>query len=460
MGAIDVASLPSLFSELPPSSQPALLNLLHHLHSSLLSARQSQSSLQSTHAALQCSHAHLHAQYGELHEAHSQLDKKLWETEMRRRQEETEHASREKALRVQAAEVERRAVMVQHRDKQYRHELRKRELEHDKLAERVLKLIQDKGGRDKAASERDCINDNKAAAERAKTRRDADVTARLLQREEEKRADAQQETAAIKAYLLTLEAHLTSLLPTPPEELVDADYASPSKRRPEQKLMELPWRMAERGVHLRLSQKLQALARHPSPSASDADTAHCPTSAPAPCGACAQRRGEAEALQRRLEEQQTVAAAQEALLSSRLFAAAHPGPLSPATRRLSLDEDLAELLDAHRRAQRELERRRGEVRAEEAEWEERRRRADGERVRWEAADALLTPITTRRGLHIDCSPSPSPPTSPFDWEEAQDSEGGDNELAEEPSKLSKGTELWWNEEGTAEAAANADHSGR
>ena len=417
LGDLDAPSLSSFLVELPAAYQPPLLNVLHALHRSLLSARQSLSSLQSSHAALVTSHSALHSQHAELQEAHVQLDKRLWETEMRRRQEEGEHAAKEKAMRAQVAEVERRAVMVANRDKQYRVELRKRELESDKLSERVLKLLQDRSGKDAShRTERECINE---PAQRSKARKEMDLTARLVQREEEKRAELLQENVAIRACLASLEAQLNAVVPAGPslDDSCERDAEhSPYRRRVEPSVAELPWRMLERTVQKRVAQKLQAIARKTALRTNDADERPTPPS-PAACARCEQRRSEAQALQRLLEEQRLLLSSQDALLVSRLFADVHPAPQSPSTRRLSLDEDIADLLHAHQRSQAALDRQREDLDAERACWEELQLTTTATCAGDTDAEALLTPLRSGRRARLESSPTPSPPTSPISDDE-------------------------------------------
>ena len=426
MESIDLSSLPSLFSSIPHTSHPPLLNLLHHLHTSLLSTRQSLHSLSTTHSALLTSHTSLHSQYVDLSDSHTHLDKKLCEMDSRSRLLQTDCAQREKAVRAQVAEVEKRAVMVQHRDKQYRHELKKREVEHDKMAERMLKLLQERGGRDKGMGEKDAINDAHRG-ERGRGRREGDLTARLLQREEERRAEVQLENAALKAYLLTLEGQLDALLPSPVREEGGEVGLSPSKKRTEQSVLTLPWKLVERSVHQRLTQRLQAIARHsPSTLRTGGSPARSTPSTPPPpprvCTDCQRKSQQVEALQLQLQSHAQVLSSQDALLVSRLFSGP-PIPLSPGTRRLSLDEDLAELVEAHQRSQAVLDEQRAELQVEREEWEERQRRGGRAGDGWLGVDELWTPMSERVGLRIECSPSPSPPSSPFDWDDEREAEG-------------------------------------
>ena len=450
--AVDISLLPSLLSQLSPSSHPFLLNLLHQLHSSLASNRQSLSSLQSTHSSLLSSHSSLHSQLSELQDAHADVDRRLWETEMRRRHEEAEWAAKERAMRLQQAEVERRALMVQHRDRQYRHERRKAELDADKMSERLLKLLQEKGAREgregREGREREagscCVNEGGKGREGK--RREAgsvDLTARMRHREELQRVELQVENAAIKAYLLDLDAQLAALAPQPAalDDKVAEGVAveqSPSKRKTgEGGLAELPWRLLQRGLQRRLTQRMQALGSKATSgrAAAESQLTASPTRPPAPCTHCAQLRAEVQSLQRDVEEQRAVVSSQHALLVSHLFTAPHPLPLSPTIRRLSLDHDLSDLLHVHKQAQATLALNRAHLQAEREQWEEEKRRRDwggGSGAGMSGELAVMTPVRGRGGrlaVEREHSSSTSPPSSPGLWDDEEEGEREDGEAA-------------------------------
>ena len=485
--AVDAAVvLSSLLSALPPSSHPPLLTILHQLTSSLDSCRHSFSSLQSAHSALLTSHSALQSEVSELQDAHLALDKRLWETEMRRRGEEAEWGVRERAMRLQVVEVERRARMVQHRDKQYRHEMNRRELQHAQLSERALQLLADRDrdrqqgtgkdthtrthshshchtqqgstgtgtGRDRDREKRgeaqaqaqphtgrcSCVINEwgqkegwrEMGKERGQ-RRGVDVSGRVLQREEEQRAELQRENAAIKAYLLDLDAQLGALDPEPPAHQppsvdddgdddwgVEHSSSQSTMRSKHRSLAELPWRMLERTLHKRLTLRMRAISSSSSSGAAtqagrveaESPTATATPTPRSPCAQCRPQAAQVAELQRALDEQRALVSSQHALLTSHLFTAPHPVPLSPTTRRLSLDDDLADVLDAHSRSQAVLSRQRAQLDAERAQLEEQRRRVGGggwPGRRWVTAEVAAV--------------TPSPPSSPCVWDEAEGEEG-------------------------------------
>lgn len=78
-------------------------------------------------------------------------EKKAWETEMRKRVLEKDFSEKERKLRKKIAELEKLNTMIQNRDNQYRHEIRKREKDFRDLQEKLVKAMSVKVGRQAGA---------------------------------------------------------------------------------------------------------------------------------------------------------------------------------------------------------------------------------------------------------------------------------------------------------------------
>ncbi len=72
------------------------------------------------------------------------MNHKHWVSENKRRASEADARKLEQKLRAQIRELETKNIQIQRRDKQYIHEMRKREKEYHTLQDRVTKLLQDK----------------------------------------------------------------------------------------------------------------------------------------------------------------------------------------------------------------------------------------------------------------------------------------------------------------------------
>ena len=95
----------------------------------------------SAHAALQQQHITLTATVSECRDNISELDKRRWETEMRRRALEAEATERERKSRESYVALEKKMMMVANRDKQYRHECRKKDIDYERIQDRLVKAV-------------------------------------------------------------------------------------------------------------------------------------------------------------------------------------------------------------------------------------------------------------------------------------------------------------------------------
>ena len=133
------------------SSSPSISSLLSFLASCISSLNLSRSSLESEYRCVSEVNERLKLDLREsndrLHDVREQLsqsEKKLWESEMRRRQVESESAAKEKALKAEICAEKQKSLMIQRRDNQYKHEMRKQELQFEKIQDKLHRIILDK----------------------------------------------------------------------------------------------------------------------------------------------------------------------------------------------------------------------------------------------------------------------------------------------------------------------------
>ena len=391
------ASLESLLSSLPGCAQLGLLRLLHRVHSSLSSSCASLSSLQLAQSSLQSSQAALESELADARDACLGWEKRHWELEMRRRQEAAEGGARERLLRERLQESERRCVMVANRDRQFRHQLRKAETDCEKMADRLQRLMQGRETAATAAAVR--LNDSRAKA--AQGGSDGLLLQKLAKREEERRHALEQENAALRRCLLQLEQPLSKLTAAADDE---AEEEETSATMASEAVLQLPWPVLEKAYSSRVHGLLELLTR---------TLTEARQQRPRACSLCRQHEESIAALQQLLSSQDT-------LLLSRLFAVPAPAslssPLSPATRRLSLEAELAERQQQLSAQQAALTL--SITRALHAS-PPRRQRRQLQQGRQQQAD--WTPLWST--APPVCSPSPSPPSTPLWAEDEEGSEG-------------------------------------
>jgi uncharacterized protein (DUF2267 family) len=139
-------------------------------------------------------------------------EKGRWELEMRRRMTEDEARKTEAKLRQEIAALSKQNVMIAHRDNQYKHDLRKREREMEKLQERLARLTAERGKEARVGME--LLNALRQGAQRVRPGGvvEADLHAQTVAAFEERVAELGAENAALRKSLAALGCELQAAL--------------------------------------------------------------------------------------------------------------------------------------------------------------------------------------------------------------------------------------------------------